>query len=83
MLLIAQILLTVQAWRKGWRAWALLPVGIDLLIGILIGMAVEDIDQALAPCLISGLVSLGVLIVLVVKAPRPVQIPVKQEAVAF
>jgi hypothetical protein len=83
MLLIAQILLTVQAWRKGWRAWALLPVGMDLLIGMLIGIAVEDVNQALVPCFISGLISLGVLIALVVKAPRPVQVPVKQEAVAF
>jgi hypothetical protein len=75
--------LTVQAWRKGWRAWALLPVGMDLLIGILMGLAVEEIDQALVPCLISGLLSVGVLILFVVKAPRPVQLPVTQEAVAL
>jgi hypothetical protein len=41
MTLIAEIILTVIAWRKGWRWWALLPGALAFGTGFLIGMAVE------------------------------------------
>ena len=37
MLLILEIMLTISAWRRGYKAWALLPVGLVLFIGFLIG----------------------------------------------
>lgn len=37
MLLAAEIGLTVAAWRRGWKGWALLPFGVALGIGFLIG----------------------------------------------
>jgi len=37
MLLIAEIILTIFAWRKGWKWWALLPIGLALLFGFVIG----------------------------------------------
>lgn len=40
MLLVIEILLTVAAWRKGWKAWALLPWGITMFMMITIGLAV-------------------------------------------
>lgn len=38
MLLLAEIILTVIVWKKGWKWFSLLPLGICLLIGILIGL---------------------------------------------
>jgi hypothetical protein len=37
MLLIVEVMLTVAAWRKGWGAWALLPLGAMLPAGFAIG----------------------------------------------
>jgi hypothetical protein len=37
--LLLEIGLTVVAWRKGWGARALLPMGIGLVIAFLTGMA--------------------------------------------
>ena len=40
MLLIAEILLTIFAWRNGWKWLSLIPVGIAMLIGLFIGIGV-------------------------------------------
>ena len=39
MLMIAEILLTIRAWKKGWRVRALLPMGIALGVCIFMGAA--------------------------------------------
>ena len=39
MLLILEIALTVFAWKRGWKGWALLPIGIALFCGFLFGLA--------------------------------------------
>ena len=39
MVLIIEILLTIRAWRKGWKAWALMPLGIGVLMGFFVGVA--------------------------------------------
>lgn len=39
-MLIVEIILTVLAWRRGWKWLALLPVGIALLIGFAIGFGI-------------------------------------------
>ena len=39
MLLIVEVALTIAAWTRGWYAWSLLPLGIALLMGVLIGAA--------------------------------------------
>jgi MFS family permease len=40
MLLIAEIILTFFAWRKGWKWWALLPLGIAGGIGLIWGLII-------------------------------------------
>jgi hypothetical protein len=43
MLLILEIVLTVAAWRKGWRGWALVPMVSVFVLALLIGaMAVAS-----------------------------------------
>lgn len=39
MLLIVEIMLTVAAWKKGWRGWALLPVAVCFATAFLLGAA--------------------------------------------
>lgn len=38
MLLIIEIIMTVAAFRRGFKGWALLPIGFAFLTGALIGM---------------------------------------------
>lgn len=84
MLLILEIWLTVAAWRKGWRGWALLPLGIGGGIAILIGAAVGasggSIDQATPALLLFDLACIGTLIGMVARAPRRAQLPDLPEA---
>jgi hypothetical protein len=77
MLLIIEIILTVAAWRKGWKAWALLPVGIAMTVGFITGIAISvdggSIDDVVGFLLVSELIVLGSLIVMAVRAPRHVK----------
>jgi hypothetical protein len=48
LLLLAEIVLTVFAWRNGWKWLALIPVGAALglgfIIGLMIGAGMLDVD---------------------------------------
>jgi hypothetical protein len=37
------IILTVVAWRRGWKAWALLPFSVTLFLMLLTGFSAETI----------------------------------------
>lgn len=37
-MLIVEIILTIVAWRNGWRGWAILPLVIILFMGFMIGL---------------------------------------------
>jgi hypothetical protein len=82
-ILVAQLLLTVQAWRNGWKGWALLPMGIALLFGLLLGSVTDDVERLVVPGLIGDLLSLGALIGLSVRGPRPVPVAAPQQISAF
>lgn len=38
-MIILQILLTIWAWRKGWKWYSLIPICIAIIIGIIVAMA--------------------------------------------
>ena len=40
MLLIAEIILTIFAWRNGWKWLALLPIGIGFTLGLVVGFVI-------------------------------------------
>jgi hypothetical protein len=44
MLLVLEIMLTMTAWRKGYKVFALIPVGLALLAGFSIGANNPDAD---------------------------------------
>jgi hypothetical protein len=73
MLLIVEIVLTVFAWRKGWKAWALLPLGIVMCIGFFVGIMIgagSITNDVLLPLslLFDGTATV-VLIILAIHAP--------------
>ena len=39
-MLIVEIVLTIIAWNRGWRWYALLPCGVVVVIGFLIGIGI-------------------------------------------
>jgi hypothetical protein len=73
-MLIVEIILTVFAWRKGWKAWALLPVGIALAIGLLIGFSVGasggNAESVRGIGIFLDIVAIGVLIYMTAKGPK-------------
>ena len=73
MLIIVEIILTIAAWRKGWRWLALLPLsgvlGIAFLIGFLAG-AVGSEQDLIIPCLLLDLSGLIALIVMTAQKPK-------------
>lgn len=73
-MLIIEIILTIFAWRKGWKWLSLLPMGIGIFLGLSIGFGVgasggdkDSIDEI--GFLIDILVT-GVLIYMVSKGPK-------------
>ncbi|HEV8715483.1 MAG TPA: hypothetical protein VGX03_21965 [Candidatus Binatia bacterium] len=81
-LLVAQILLTVAAWWKGWRAWALLPVGLSLLAGFLLGVVAEDPVSVAGTAVLADVICTGALIPMANWAPQPAALPAKSEVSA-
>ena len=74
MLLLAEIGLTIAAWKKGWRAKALLPVGVSLALGLLFGIAIglggRTVEAAFPAAVLVDLVTIGVLVAMVRRAPN-------------
>ena len=44
MLLILEVALTISAWKRGWHGWALLPLGIGIIIAIWAGATLASVD---------------------------------------
>jgi uncharacterized membrane protein YfcA len=74
MILILEILLTVAAWRRGWRAKALIPLGTCLGVGIFVGMAIGasggSPERALPVLALGDVACVIVLSVMSSRAPR-------------
>ena len=69
MLLVLEIMLTITAWRKGYKGFALLPVGFALLVGVLIGMNNPDAD--VLSVIWVDILAIVVLVVMIATAKAP------------
>lgn len=70
---IIEIILTIFVWRKGWRWLALLPIGIALLIGFIIGISVGMAGGT--PTTGGGIIFIDILaiialIIMLIKGPK-------------
>lgn len=70
-MLIIEIILTVVAWYKGWKWLSLIPVGVAILLGIIVGMSVglsggTDISGAI----IIDILAIIALIVMCIKGKK-------------
>jgi hypothetical protein len=76
MLLVLEIVLTVTAWRRGWKAWALAPVlgcvALGMLIGFVSGINGGDVEGLMGMCLLLDLGCIVSLIVMAVKGHKSV-----------
>lgn len=64
------IILTIFAWRRGWRFWSLLPLGVLLLVTIILaGSGALDTDGGIFAWVLVALSYYGTLIYMVTK-PR-------------
>jgi uncharacterized membrane protein YfcA len=74
MLLIAEFILTIFAWRNGWRWYSLIPIGVAVVIGIIIGISVGasggSVDDVNGVALIFDIGAVIALIVLCAKKPK-------------
>jgi len=73
MLLVLEIILTIEAWRRGWKGWALLPLGgfflLAFIVGFIMGAAGASEDSVFGMGLVFDLACIGVLIGMIAK-PR-------------
>ena len=76
MLLVLEIMLTISAWRKGYKGFALLPVGIALFAGFLIGYSNPGSD-ALSFIWID-ILAIVILVVMIGAAKVPEDVKVKE-----
>jgi len=83
MLLVAEIILTIFAWKKGWRWWALVPVALALLIGLFMGMGVGacggDVDSVRGISIVLDVLAIIALIVMVTKGPKTNEVKETQD----
>ena len=72
MLFIIEIILTIVAWNKSWKTKALLPMGICLAIGLLIGMVIGSVGVTTVPLglIVFDIAAVIVLIVMICKPPK-------------
>ena len=68
MLLAIEIILTIFAWRNGWKWLALIPVGAALVIGFFIGLNVGLTGGEISPnIVILDVFAIIALIVMLIK----------------
>lgn len=68
MLLIAEIILTIIAWQKGWRWLALIPIGIAVVIGLIVGASTGSTD--VGAYIIFDILAVIALIIMIVVKPK-------------
>ena len=64
MLLVLEIMLTISAWKKGWKGFALLPVITAMFLGLVIGGSVTDEDSLYGLSIVLDIICVLVLAVM-------------------
>jgi hypothetical protein len=69
-MLILEIVLTIAAYRRGWKGYALLPGALALLAGFLVGLAAQANGGTAAATPAAILVDIACIVALIVMARR-------------
>ena len=67
MLMILEIVLTIAAWKRGWRGWALIPVIASLSTGFILGLTGTSLETILDVGLIIDALCIITLVIMVIK----------------
>lgn len=73
MLLLIEIILTIFAWRKGWKWRALLPLGICLCLGFMIGVTIGALGgnvESVDGIVILDIIAVIALIIMTATSPK-------------
>jgi len=86
MLIIVEIALTVMAWRRGWKAWALLPMflGVSLSFAFGLALAASGVNNMSAILPFAVLFDIAIIVALscMARTNRAVTMPVAISPVA-
>ena len=65
-MMIFQIILGIIAWKRGWRWWVFLPLGIAVWLGLMVGVTFTNVDDIYSACFIVdalAIVALGLMVI--------------------
>lgn len=74
--LIIQIILSIVAWNRGWKWLALIPVGVALFVGLMIGIIGGSMGytaEEMSWAVILDIIVFIILIYMCIKAPKSEQ----------
>jgi hypothetical protein len=75
-MLIAEIILTFFAWRRGWKWFALIPGGVAMFIGFCMGASGQaDLSNPLQYVWVDGLAILALIAMLIWQKPNTTGTP--------
>lgn len=73
-MLLIEIILTIFAWRNGWKSLALIPIGVALLLGFFIGLGAGssggDVSSAMGMAIVLDVIAIIVLAVMCFKSKK-------------
>jgi len=69
-MLIVEILMTIFAWRNGWKWLGLIPLGTAFGIGLILGASGMDPSDMGQLLWIDGLAVIALVVMLVKKGPK-------------
>jgi hypothetical protein len=73
---VLQILFLIGAWKRGWKAKALIPIGLAFGVGVILGVSGVPLDGRESILLVPDIVSTIVLAVMCVVPPASATAPV-------
>jgi zinc transporter ZupT len=72
MVMIIEIVLTIIAWRKGWKWWALVPLGLAVSIAFSVGFVIGLLGGSAGPVMpFFMLLDIGCLLALIILIVLP------------
>jgi len=72
MLLFLEIILTIVAWNRGWKAQALIPVAVIFVIGMIIDVLSGGNSDVIQSAILFDILGTIILLVMAIKGKKTV-----------